>query len=171
MQYVKIRDLIKTGDMLEWSSPSILGKTIRLFTGRDVNHTSLAISFDDYFKDGVNHKFVLEAEAGGIELNLISKLLTDYKGKCYWYQLKPELDSYRQSIGSYALLQIGTKYDFGSLLKNAVSRVNADAKKLFCSEYYYMALCEAGILSKTKVPRPGEFIQYGIHLPRVQIEL
>lgn len=170
MKYSEIRDMIKTGDMLEWSSPSLLGKTIRFFTKQKVNHTSLAISFDDYFKDGINHKFVLEAESGGIELNLLSKLLKGYKGKCYWSQLKPEFDDKRFIIGRWALLQIGTKYDYTSLLKNAFCKVSAEAEKLFCSEYYYIALKEAGIVPATKAPRPGEFEKYQVHLPAIEIE-
>ena len=166
--YLAIRPEINTGDLLEWGSSTIIGKAIRFVTRKDVNHDSLALRFDRF--DGLlNRRFCLEALEHGIELNLLSRRLENFKGQVYWYKLKPEYNNKRSAIAGWALKQVGVKYDYGSLFKNLLGRVSTDARRFFCSEYYFMALEAVGILKADKAPRPGEFKAFGIHEPRVQI--
>lgn len=169
--YSQIRPLIKTGDMLEWKARSVVGGTIRFFTRKAVNHTSLCLDLNQYLHWQEPHKFVLEANSGGIELNLISTILQDFRGEFYWSALKPEFDHLRKDIARWALLKIGTPYDFGSLLRNAWGRVSANARRLFCSEYYFLALKSVRLVAGEKSPRPGEFEQLGVHLPAVKMEV
>ena len=169
LAYKQIRNQIKTGDMLEWRGRSVVGGLIRFFSKQQVNHTSLCVDLKEYANYQEPHKFILEAEPNGIELNLISRQLEDYSGSVWWSPLKPGFDSKRDLIAQWALEKVGIKYDYKSLFKNIFGHVSADAKKFFCSEYYYLALKSAGIVPDGKAPRPGEFAKYGVHLPAIQI--
>jgi len=160
---------MRSGDLVEWGSASMIGRMIRLFTGKDVNHSSILLNLDHYsgLKD---RRFVLEAMEPGIVLNLLSMRLEDFKGKIYWSALKSKHDHRREGIAAWALAKVGTDYDYKGLFAQAFGRVNCDAKQFFCSEYYDMALIAAGILpGDRKAARPGDFEQYGVHEPRVRI--
>jgi hypothetical protein len=187
LAYKQIRNQIKTGDMLEWRSRSALGYVIRFFSGKDKNHTSLCVDLKEYANYQYPHKFVLEAEPNGIELNLISRLLEEYSGSVWWSPLRPEFDSKRDLIAQWALEKAGIKYDYKGLFKNIFGHVSADARHFFCSEFRFIVLVAVGILPQytydsgrkivvdtvtgkpVKAPRPGEFKQYDIDLPAVQI--
>lgn len=166
--YKLYRKEMKSGDLLEWGSASLIGGLIRLFTRKKVNHSSLLLNLDT-FSGLKNRRFVLEALEHGIELNLMSMRLEDFKGKVYWSALKPEYDGCRDQIASWALDKVGTDYDYRSLFANMFGMVNQDAKKFFCSEFYHMALFNAGILPGGVASRPGEFEKYMIHEPPVRI--
>lgn len=184
--YLAIRNLIKSGDMIEWQSAGLLGKIIRRFTGKAVNHTSLCLDLDQHFAYTEPHKFVLEANAPGIELELISRRLVNYSGRIFWSSLLAT-DDQRARMERWALLQVGKPYDYGSLFRNAMGRVSTNARSLFCSEYYFIALVVGGLLPwyhfdeargvvrdenglAVKAPRPGEFEKYGIFHPAVRIQ-
>ena len=166
--YNSIRPVINSGDLIEWRSNTVVGWMIRRFTGRDVNHTSLALKFE-HFHQLTNRRFVLEALERGIEVNLLSRRLEKFSGEAYLLRLKPEYDPYRRDIAGWALDQLGIAYDYSSLFKQILGRVSLDAKKYFCSEYAFAAYCAVGILSGCIAPRPGEFKSYGIHEPRVRV--
>ena len=167
-QYEYFRSRMQTGDLVEWASPTAIGGLIRLFTRKKVNHSSILLNLD-YFAGLKNRRFILEALKHGIVLNLMSMRLEDFKGKVYWSALKSEHDDCRGHIASWALDKVGTDYDYKSLAANMFGMVNQDAKKFFCSEFYHMALHNAGILPGGKAARPGEFAQYMIHEPPMRI--
>lgn len=173
VSYSEIRNKIKTGDLLEWRSKSILGFLIRSVTKKNVNHTSLCVALDEYLYWKEPHKFILEAVADGIDLNLISEELKTFKGKVFWYPLKSQYDNKRDAIAKWALLQIGKKYDYKSLFKNIIGKVSVDAKKYFCSEFCFDVLRQPHIqiLSGQIAPRPGEFGQYSVFADPVEIDL
>ena len=129
----------------------------------------------DEFKEVKDRRFVMEALNQGIELNLMSARLKDYKGIAYWYKLKKEYDPYRDRAASICLLAEGRtdelRYDYVSLIRNLYRRVNADVEKhSFCSEFVQWVLQESGILEKhKKALRPGEFAKLGVFHPRVMI--
>ena len=153
-----VREEIKTGDCIQWQSNSILGKLIRIFSPQ-INHSSLALRLD--YKGLEDRRFLLEALEMGIDMNLLSMRLDDYDGKAWWYKLHSKFDSLREHIGAWALKRVGTPYDYGSLFKNMMGRVSADANKFFCSEYVYLCYLEHRIVPRMKAPRPGDLI----HLP------
>lgn len=159
---------MKSADLIEWGSASMIGGLIRLFTRKKVNHSSILLNLDT-FAGLKERRFVLEALEHGIELNLMSMRLEDFKGEVYWSALKPQYDHLRGNIAAWALERIGTEYDYHSLFANMFGKVSQDGKKFFCSEYYHMALVAAGILPKGKAARPGEFNKYMIHEKPVRI--
>jgi len=153
--YAINRDQMKTGDLLLWRSNSLLGSAIRFFSKGTVNHASILIRLSEY--EGLERRvFTSEALEHGIVLNLMSKRMEEYDGDVWWYQLKPEWNTERTKIGERAFQYLGVAYDYGSLFKNAICRVSAEASKLFCSEYYYICLGQTG-----KAPTPQDLITYG----------
>ena len=162
-EYIQYRKEIATGDLIQFSSFSILGWLIRKFSGY-CNHSSQAIRFAEY--QGLKQRrYILEALEHGIELSLISRRLEGYKGKVWWHPLKPEYQKYRRKIGALALSRIGIPYDYGSLFKNALGRVSGNANRLFCSEYVYLNCKDVGMPIKTewqdKSPRPADMLNLG----------
>lgn len=156
--YLSKRPLMQTGDLLLWKSDTVLGKAIQWFSKSDVNHAGLVLRLSEYDTERV---FTLEALAGGIVLRVLSSRLAAHKGECYWCPLKLEYTiPYRQSLGREALLMVGTKYDYGSLFKQALSRVSTNAEKLFCSEFVGLTWKRAGLpVNTAKAPRPGDMEQ------------
>jgi hypothetical protein len=187
--YEEMRDFIQCGDLFEFGGNSLIGKAIRFFTKQQVNHSALGMSINEYSNHAGNRKFVLEADPDGIVLNTASKSVQDCLksgGVVFWYPLAAIHDYKRNMVADWALQMVGTKYDFGSLFKNAISKVNASVRKLFCSEFVFISLVSAGIFlnyklvdgkvvdmsgQPVKAPRPGEFEQYGCYGDPVQIVL
>jgi hypothetical protein len=169
--YHKARSEMKNGDLVEFSSHSLIGNAIKYFTNKDVNHSALLFHVEE-FKDIKDRKFLMEALADGIELNLFSLRLRGYKGKVYWYPLKDEYDHLRDKIACLALLAEGRvdeiAYDYLSLFKNMWKKVSVDVEKnSFCSEFYQYVLQESGVIPKgKKAMRPGEFTKLGVHKER-----
>jgi len=111
-----------------------------------------------------SRRFVLEALEGGIVLRLLSERLKAHKGCAWWYPLKDKFAACAPGMGAWALGQVGVPYDFGSLFANILGRVSADARKFFCSEFWYMAAVNGGIKIDWphggKAPRPGDIDQF-----------
>lgn len=159
-RYDELRPEIKTGDCLLWANNTALGWLIRKFSHAPVNHASLIIRLElQGLKDRV---WQLEALARGIEFHLVSRSLRNYGGRVYWLKLHDKYNPIRPGIAAWALPLEGTPYDYRSLFRNAVSRVNADARKFFCSEYLYMAYYRHRIVPRTKAPTPGGLLRYAI---------
>jgi uncharacterized protein YycO len=167
--YNSFREELNSGDLLLWKSHSVLGWLIRKFSRGNVNHAGLVIRLDQ-FSGLTDRRWTLEALGNGIMLNLLSRRLLEYDGRVYWYSLNPEYDSLRTKISEWAIEKSGVPYDYGSLFKNALGRVSADAKKFFCSEYCYMAYKESGIeFEFKKAPRPADMPLLGIFEEPVRI--
>jgi hypothetical protein len=156
--YFAIRPFINSGDCILWKGRGLISRLIRLWS--EYSHASLVLKLEE-FEGLKNRRFLLEALPSGIELRLLSERLKDYKGEAYWMQLDlTSRDEKRKNIVEWALKQVGKKYDFGSLLKNAISRVNADGRKYFCSEFVYMAYKYVGLVGEEKAPRPGDIVKW-----------
>ena len=167
-RYYAVRDLIKTGDLIEWRSSGPVGRAIRFFTKRDVNHSSFVA---DIFRisSRERHKCILESLHRGIDINLLSDELLHYRGAVYWYPLKDDYDDKRDGLLNSALLYSSIKYDWKSLFLNALHRVKLDSRRLFCSEYYQQILLDNALIPVTSAVRPGDFERFKLHKPRVRI--
>lgn len=162
-KYNAIKDQMKTGDLLQWNSSSIIGWLIRWKTGSDVNHSSLVIRLSEY--EGLERRrFTHEALEHGVILNLLSRRLDQFAGKVWWYPLKDEWDERRQRIGELALAWTGVPYDYRSIADQLIASVSAEATALFCSEMCFLAYGFAG-----KAPTPGEMPGLGIFKKGLQI--
>lgn len=165
--YKAIRPKMQTGDLILWSSSSIIGWLIRKFSGSDVNHASLVIRFTEY---DVNRVYVLEALEFGIVLRALSERLGGHNGQAYWLPVIDELNSRRDDVGSIALANVGKRYDYGSLFKQIACRVNMDAQKFFCSEYFAYCWQRAGVpYYQSKAPRPGDLLGWSILKRQVKL--
>ena len=160
-KYELVRERLATGDLVEWNSNNLIGWLIRLRTGSDVNHSSLVVKFEDEHCE--QRRYVLEANAGGIELHLLSNRLKSHDGKAYWHRLKNEHDHKRKKIRGWALDKIDTEYDYGSLIKQLFAKVSVNGRRYFCSEFYQAAIEFVQIIPKQKKAiQPGGFEKFGI---------
>ena len=162
-QYDGLRNLIKTGDLVEFSSNGIIGKTIMWKTGRQVSHCSIVIRLP--YKDSPR-RFIVEAIRTGVEFQLLSDVLQHYDGKAIWYGLKPEHDDRRDAVGEWTFGELSQHktYDFGGVISQLWGRVNLDTRKYYCSELIDAAYIEAGIIKPDPkgVRVPGDFVPLGI---------
>ena len=174
IRYYFNRPNMNNGDLLEFATKSCIGSAIRWVTKKDVNHTALLWCVDE-FKNIKDRKFIMEALNEGIELNLLSLRLKEYKGDVYWYPLKPKFHAYRDTVASVCLLAEGRtdelRYDYVSLVRQLFGKVSVDvSKNSFCSEFAQWVLQKSGILMKqAQALRPGEFSDLGIYEPRIKI--
>ena len=162
LYYGLYREKMATGDVIEFRSETVVGYMIRKFTKQNVNHTALVIRLQQYDQDRV---FILEAvPAGGVVLTKLSDRLENHHGQVYWLGLAGMYDGSRPAIGRSALNYVGVEYDFGNVFKQVAARVNADARRLFCSEFAYIALLNAGMpVRRKKAPQPGQMIDLGVY--------
>lgn len=147
---------MKSGDCLLWRSSSPLGWLIRLFS-KEFNHASIVLSLSAY-ENLSDRRWQLEALEHGTVLTLISKRLEGYKGEVWWYPVKTIFDRDRAMVESWALEHVGIGYDYHSLFRQVFVKVSANAKRLFCSEYFYLAWRHAtGFdFGMETAPRPGD---------------
>lgn len=160
-EYMKYRDQMKTGDLIEFASSTPLGWIIRKGTGCNVNHTAFAWQIDSYklLEDRV---FLLEALTTGLEWNSLSARMAAFKGKVYWSKLNIPQDTRDEmlaiAIQKSTRVHKQKRYDFVSLLRNAYRTVNINEKAWFCSEFYHYLLIAVGLLPHgERARRPGQF--------------
>jgi hypothetical protein len=160
---------MKSGDLIEFGSSSYIGRAIKWFTKKDVNHSAFVFRIDSFvgLKDRV---FVIEALGDGLEINALSSRIKEYDGMVYWLKLKDTYDSFRDPMSSFAFMMeargVEKRYDYVSLFANMFGKVSMDAKKFFCSEFYHAAMVYAGLTTGGKALRPGEFESLGFHEDR-----
>jgi hypothetical protein len=145
-----------------------LGRIIQIFTHSRINHAGLVIRFDQY-QGQQGHVWTLEALAGGISLGLLSKVLGTYSGYCWLYPLKDQYDPLRNRLGEWALEQVGTPYDYYSLIMNAFGHVKTSVESLFCSEFNFLDWEKAGIVTGNIAPTPADIPKLGIFKAPIQI--
>ena len=163
IRYEMLKDQMKTGDLLQWQTNSLIGKGIQWFTKSPYSHSSLVIRLSEY--EGLERRrFTTEAMAHGVVLNLLSKRLFYQKGHCWWFPLKDEWDCQREQIGERALAFVGTPYDFKSIARFVFGRVSEDVQSLFCSELAYIAYGYEGV-----PPSPAGILRLGIFKPGVAV--
>jgi hypothetical protein len=172
--YGMMRPYLQTGDVLEWRAEHALGYAIRWFTKRDVNHTGGVYRFTaGLTQEMYDRVYTLEALSKGFYPNWLSSGLFNYKGKVYVLPLKTELAWAIPRIASEQWKLIGTPYDFGGLVKNALGYVSEDLRSVFCSEAIASSFRKGGLIPTDykdgKALRPGDFADLDCFQDRVRI--
>jgi hypothetical protein len=169
-QYEGLKHLIKTGDLIEFASNGIIGKSIMAVTGRNVSHSSMVIRLP--YKDSPR-RYIVEAVRTGPEFRLLSDVLQVYDGSCVWYGLKPEHDSKRDAIGEWLFNELAQHkgYDFKGVAMQLFGRVSLDAKRLYCTELCEIPYIEQGIIKADPkgARRPGELPTLGIFISQAHL--
>ncbi len=161
--YDRVKDELRTGDLIQWGAHDLLGAIIQGVTHSDVSHSSLVIRLTEY--EGLERRrFTTEALRHGVVLNLLSRRLENHSGAAWWYPLKDEWNDKRQAIGERALSFVGIPYDFKSIAKFLFTRVSADARAIFCSELAFISWGFTGT-----APAPGDIPGLGIFKDAVRI--
>lgn len=162
-QYDGLRTLIKTGDLVEFASKGLIGRSIMAVTGKPVSHSALVVRLP---YEGSPRRYIIEAIRTGVEFQLLSTVLQHYDGKAIWYGLKKEYESKRNDIGEWAFNELAQhkQYDFGGVVAQLWGRVSLDSRKYYCSEIIDTAYIEASIIKPDPAGarRPGDFVPLGI---------
>lgn len=135
--YESLRPRIHTGDAVLWKSRSFIGGIIRAWSKSEYNHVSIAIRFTEFDLDRV---YILEELERGAVMYPLSRRLEHHKGNAWIYPLDAPLVMAKRPMARWALYMQGTKYDYPGLFSNLLGRVSLDTRRLFCSEYYWLAL-------------------------------
>ena len=156
-----------TGDGLQWSSYTLIGKAIQLATRDKINHFGLVIRFREFLEDRI---FTLEALESGIVLRSLRERLESHRGKCWWLPLKPKFIMHRKFVGAAMLSYAGVRYDYPDLCMQLFGRVDVDPRLLFCSEYGQICWEDSGILPTSRIAyQPKHMNKLGVTLPRIKI--
>ena len=164
--YDKVKDQMKTGDVLQWHHHDFIGWCIRKKTKSFWNHSTLVIRLKEY--EGTDfRRWTQEAVTPFVALTFLSKKLESYKGEVWWFPLKDEWDDKRKGIGTMALSLIGvTPYDKLGCFNQLFARTSIQIRQLFCSED--VAVCLG--YDKGKAPWPGEIPGLGIFKNPIKIK-
>lgn len=179
-RYFSKRDAIQTGDPIQFQSNTLIGKPIQWRTGSKYNHTAIAIRIKEFDEERV---YLLEALGSGTVLNPLSARLREHRGHAWVLPLKADHGPLRRSVGQWALRHVGIRYDYFGVLKQLLCRVSSNARRLFCSEYWWMAfrdaarktengrksLIEARKTLKGKAPQPADIPNLGLTQSEIQI--
>jgi hypothetical protein len=171
-QYLAIQPLMRTGDLIEWKGNSLISKAIMQVTGNNVSHSSMVV-LSKITEEDEERRYIIEAVRYGVCWNYLSDVLNHYDGTAYWYQLKPEYDHLRSSMGSWLWneYRCDKHYDFGGIIKRYFGKVSLDARRWFCSEICEACLINFGILAPLEngVRDPGDFTKEGIFNAKARI--
>ncbi|MEN6623392.1 MAG: hypothetical protein ABFD50_17830 [Smithella sp.] len=146
-KYYDIRDMMKTGDGLGFANTGLISNLIMWKTKGDANpinnirlsHWGGLVRAGAY--EGAEcRRYTIEAMSIGFYPDILSDYIKDYPGHIYWYPLKDSWEPYRDKIGAQILSMIGVKYDWLGVTKQALLKVSANARRLFCSEAWQIGL-------------------------------
>ena len=162
--YDKVRDQMKTGDVLLWHHNSLIGKWIQAKTKSSFNHASMVIRLQEY-EGADSRRWTQEAVVPHVTLTFLSRALPVYNGDVWWFPLKDEWEEKRRDIGTRALDLVGIPYDEWGLVKQLFGRTFIELRRLFCSED--VAYCLG--YDKGIAPWPGEIAKLGIYKESIKI--
>lgn len=150
--YNEIRSKMRSGDLLQWKSNSMIGSVIRWKTRKDrrhyeiehdidVNHSSIVIVMKETESDDLR-VFTNEALKYGTVPNFLSVRLRDFDGHVWLYQLDDsKFINTRPNISRRAFELLGVPYDYKAIVRQFVNSVPAiDTESLYCNEYYMSCL-------------------------------
>lgn len=155
--YDRVRDHLRTGDLVFCSGSYLFSQAIQRFTRSVWSHVGIV-----YRDDTLQRVFVLESETGiGVRLAPVSKYLRDYHGRRKPYRgqivvarVQPDVDVERVHRAiSFGMDELTRPYDNSEILRIAlrilfrVSRRTRD-RKYICSELVQECYRQAGVSFK-----------------------
>jgi hypothetical protein len=158
--YDNIKEQMRTGDCLLFSSFSPIASGIKMFTNSEWSHAALVIRLSEY-EGEERHRFYVEATAPVVKLTRLSAKMEHYTGYIAWLPLPDYYDDLRTNMGHLMLELIDKKYDYKSILKQAFGRVSTDANSFFCSELCGYVWGISGGLTEF-APRPADIPALGM---------
>ena len=148
---VFVAALIQPGDVVLTTTPEMMSRTIRNFTGADISHAMICVgrsSVIDSTGDGVHarnlERIILEPGCAGHVLRPVKPLTTE--------QLR--------SIISFARAAVGTRYTMSGAAKSVLAGFVA-GRRQFCSRLVAQAYRDAGLglVSDADFCHPGELLK------------
>lgn len=155
--YEVVKDLFRTGDVIEYHGFDAPGPEIRFRTGYDVNHSELVVVMKSPYT-GVMRRYTHAALSPGFMPTYLSNTLANYNGIAYWYPIRDEFVKDIPDIEARAFEYLGVGYDYTGLVKNLFGRTPIEKGLMFCSEACQVCwdLVQEGVAWW-----PGELIEKG----------
>lgn len=143
LDYAKIRNRFKNGDVLLYQGKGLFSRLIKKITQSKYSHSGIVIWWN-------NRLMVMEARAKkGVIVSPLSRSICGYHGQVEWYtSIKPISKKNRKKMVEFAELELGKQYQTGLVLFNLVGKLFGisglgstdtlgENKKQYCS--YYVA--------------------------------
>lgn len=172
-KYERLRDSLKTGDLIAFSGNHKFSKVIKWYTNSIYSHVGMVIrtnmgngfgdsvliiesTTDTSFRDFLNRETIR-----GVQLNWLSKRASSYDGEVYWCPLINDLDTSSKNKMESWLRETHDKktpYDdiqiwgAGIDIFDIIFENKPDDNSLFCSELVAKALIIAGLLDSNVNP-------------------
>ncbi|HRF04645.1 YiiX/YebB-like N1pC/P60 family cysteine hydrolase [Accumulibacter sp.] len=157
LDYDRVRDQLRTGDIVFCSGSYVFSKIIQWFTRSVWSHVGII-----YRDDNLHRIFVIESETAiGVRLVPLSKYLRDYHGRNKPYKGRivitrvsptPDDEKLKTAI-SFGMDELTRPYDNWEIFRIAMrilfkrGRKSRD-RKYICSELVYEAFCKAEVAFK-----------------------
>jgi hypothetical protein len=150
LQYSKVREQIRTGDVFLFRGHSALSRFIRWGSKSPYSHAGMAAWWGKRLA-------VFQAVGRGVEFVPMSVAVDKYDGQVDWWSLAPQFDGAldREKIVDGAITELGKEYGSASLVRLVLRmlaqrfRGTPDAKAhpstLFCSQYVSYCYRTAGL--------------------------
>jgi len=160
-KYEKVRDLMKTGDVIAFQGNDACAKAIQVGTKSKYSHVGLVVRIKDLAIDRV---FIAESiVTAGVVLVPLSRKLEGCSGCAWFFPLKMDIsklpeyvdeNTIRKFFYEWTMSELGKKYDFkliGAIIRQILARQKIskeDQQEYICSEFVATAYKKAGILPK-----------------------
>ena len=188
--YEKVRNKMKTGDLIAFSGKSRISNLIKGVTDSDISHVGMVFE-TDIMGDGrveiiesTSLVDLPDAHTGevikGVQRQMLSQRMDMYKGQVYWQPLNVKLgiaEQARMFSWLYCKWASKTKYDGVGAVIAGVDiiglELEPDFSTLFCSEMVAEGYRLAGLLPKdynASEATPDDVIKYPFLGDRMQIK-
>jgi hypothetical protein len=177
-KYQRIRDKIKTGDLIAFSGKSLVANTIKSFTDSDISHVGIV-----YRADGgrvqlmestslSNQKDIKHNDyIKGVQLHYLSERIEKYNGEVYLKRILKPIPNEKEMLEWLSVKHSKrTPYDYLQAFGAGVDtfdfiglRNEPDFSSLFCSEMVAKALQVGGVISEQVNPSeetPADVMDY-----------
>lgn len=169
MMYQKVRDKIKTGDLIAFNGKGIISELIKKKTKSDISHVAIVLDINQSDSRRVqiieSTSLAILPDEGtgelikGVQRHYLSDVLNAMEGKAYWFALQNPLSEGRKArmlSWLYLMWQKRIPYDFKQAIGSAIDfkyikglENEPDFSQLFCSEMVAEAYKLAGFLPES----------------------
>ncbi len=160
LDYAKIRNKFKNGDVLLYQGNSLYSRLIQFVTKSKFSHSGIVIWWN-------NRLMVMEVKAKkGVIVNPLSRSICGYDGNICWFtSIKPISTKNRKKMVEFAELELGKQYSTGLVFFNLIGKLFGitglgssdtleETSKQFCSYYVAQIYNAVGI---DLVPRKKDY--------------
>lgn len=150
--YNDVRHKILAGDLIAFSGKGFFSRLIKFWTCSKISHVGVVRTVREDGRVEVIESTSLNGKSG-VQVNRLSKRVSNYKGKVFWIPLSKESRATMNfpDFWEYLWKQDGKKYDFKQAIKAGLYlwSTRENGAEMFCSELVTGAYEAGGIIPET----------------------